>query len=162
MGGTNPYIKPAEYEAATQKFKITFVVHGTETTFEVSRECSFQSDRTAGQRAGYRVRQGSISTMRVVASVLARRHVIIREGLDSCSEATDDELDMLDEARGVELNSRLSCQCVPNGTKDLVVEVPNWNRNLIRKMIDRSVLEVQGCRISRPGDSTLRFWSTVR
>jgi ferredoxin, 2Fe-2S len=40
---------------------------------------------------------------------------------------------MLDEARGVELNSRLACQCVPNGTKDIVVEIPKWNRNLVKE-----------------------------
>ena len=60
-------------------------------------------------------------------------HVIVREGLESYNAATDDELDMLDEARGVELNSRLACQCVPNGSANLVVEVPGWNRNLVKE-----------------------------
>ena len=32
-----------------------------------------------------------------------------------------------------EPQSRLACQCVPNGTRDLVVEVPDWNRNLVRE-----------------------------
>ena len=58
-------------------------------------------------------------------------HVIVRQGLKSCNEATDDELDQLDEARGLTPESRLGCQCVPNGTTDVVIEIPNWNRNLI-------------------------------
>ena len=37
-------------------------------------------------------------------------HVIVREGFDSLSEATDDEEDMLDQAFFVEDNSRLGCQ----------------------------------------------------
>jgi 2Fe-2S ferredoxin len=40
---------------------------------------------------------------------------------------------MVEQARGVTLQSRLACQCVPNGTCDLVVEVPAWNRNLVKE-----------------------------
>ena len=32
-----------------------------------------------------------------------------------------------------EEHSRLACQCVPDGSTDLVVEVPSWNRNLVRE-----------------------------
>ena len=60
-------------------------------------------------------------------------HVIVREGLKSCNEPTDDELDQLEEARGVTIESRLGCQCVPNGTCDVVIEIPGWNRNLVRE-----------------------------
>lgn len=60
-------------------------------------------------------------------------HVIIREGIDSCNEATDDEEDMLDMAPGLEPESRLACQCVPDGTQNIVVEVPSWNRNLVKE-----------------------------
>ena len=55
------------------------------------------------------------------------------DGVETCGEASDDELDQLDEAPGIEEHSRLGCQCVPNGTKDVVVDVPNWNRNLVRE-----------------------------
>jgi 2Fe-2S ferredoxin len=27
----------------------------------------------------------------------------------------------------------LSCQCVPNGTTDLVVKIPKWNRNQVKE-----------------------------
>ena len=60
-------------------------------------------------------------------------HVIVRKGLESCSEATEDEEDQLDQAPGLELQSRLACQCVPDGTQDLVVELPGWNRNLVHE-----------------------------
>jgi len=61
-------------------------------------------------------------------------HVIVRKGLDSCSEKEEDEEDMLDEAPGLTLQSRLSCQCVPDGSEDLVVEIPAWNRNLAKEV----------------------------
>jgi ferredoxin, 2Fe-2S len=51
----------------------------------------------------------------------------------SCQAATDDEEDMLDTARAVTPESRLSCQCVPNGTMDLTVVIPAWNKNLVKE-----------------------------
>ena len=60
-------------------------------------------------------------------------HVIVKGGLDSCNEATDDELDQLEEARGLTMQSRLSCQTVPNGTTDLKVVIPAWNVNLVKE-----------------------------
>ena len=60
-------------------------------------------------------------------------HVIVREGLDTCNEISDDEDEMLDEAPGLTLKSRLACQCIADGSQDLVVEIPAWNRNLARE-----------------------------
>ncbi len=62
-------------------------------------------------------------------------HVKIREGLDFFSEASEDEEDRLDDARDVELCSRLACQAVlQEETVDLIkVEVPFWNVNLVQE-----------------------------
>lgn len=60
-------------------------------------------------------------------------HVVVRQGLDSCNEATEEEEDQLDEAVGLTPQSRLACQCVPSGRSHLVVEIPAWNRNLVRE-----------------------------
>lgn len=60
-------------------------------------------------------------------------HIVVREGFDSCNESEDAEEDQLDKAPGVTIQSRLACQCIANGKKNLVVEVPNWNRNRVRE-----------------------------
>ena len=60
-------------------------------------------------------------------------HVIIRKGLSDCNKSTEDEDDQLDKAPGLTPQSRLSCQCLPKGNQDLIVEVPNWNRNLVKE-----------------------------
>ena len=57
-------------------------------------------------------------------------HVIVREGFDSLSEATDDEEDMLDKAWGLEPDSRLGCQAVV-AEQDLVVEIPKYTINMV-------------------------------
>ena len=60
-------------------------------------------------------------------------HVVVKEGLESCNEATDAELDELDEAPGITPKSRLGCQTVPDGTTDIVVEIPDWNKNYAKE-----------------------------
>lgn len=57
-------------------------------------------------------------------------HVIIREGSDSLSEASEVEEDMLDKAWGLEPESRLSCQAVV-GDEDLVIEIPKYTINMV-------------------------------
>ena len=60
-------------------------------------------------------------------------HVIVKEGLETCPEAEDGEEDMLDMAPGLTPQSRLACQCIPDGSVDLVVEIPDWNRNMVKE-----------------------------
>jgi len=60
-------------------------------------------------------------------------HVIVREGFDSCPEASENEEDMLDNAPGLSPTSRLACQAVPDGSCDVVVEIPDWNRNYAKE-----------------------------
>jgi 2Fe-2S ferredoxin len=56
-------------------------------------------------------------------------HVYVEAGGDTAPEPIEEEEDMLDFAPAVRSNSRLSCQCVPNGSQDVVVEIPSWKRN---------------------------------
>jgi 2Fe-2S ferredoxin len=60
-------------------------------------------------------------------------HVVVKEGFPTIPEPTEREQDYLDMAPGLTATSRLACQSVPNGSGDLVVIVPNWNRNLARE-----------------------------
>lgn len=59
-------------------------------------------------------------------------HVIVREGFDSLTEASDEEEDLLDKAWGLEPLSRLSCQ-VEVGEVPLVVEIPRYTINMARE-----------------------------
>jgi 2Fe-2S ferredoxin len=40
---------------------------------------------------------------------------------------------MLDEAPALTPDSRLSCQCVPDGSADVEVVIPRWNRNQVKE-----------------------------
>lgn len=59
-------------------------------------------------------------------------HVIIRQGFDSLVEPTELEEDLLDQAWGLEADSRLSCQALM-ADEDLVVEIPKYTINHARE-----------------------------
>ncbi len=56
-------------------------------------------------------------------------HLIVREGFDSLEEPEMEEEDMLDQAWGLEPESRLGCQALV-GEDDLVIEIPKYTINL--------------------------------
>lgn len=61
-------------------------------------------------------------------------HVYIEEGEDAFNEPTDEELDRVEEAPGLQVNSRLSCQCKFQKETQVVVRVPAWNRNAVKEV----------------------------
>jgi len=119
----------------SKKFKVTYVVAGSSRTFEVD-----SNDRPSGGTG----EPGSVLDMAMAldvdidhacggVSACSTCHVVVRQGLQSCNESSDSEEDQLDKAPGLTPQSRLACQCIPSGDTDLVVEVPSWNRNLVRE-----------------------------
>ena len=56
-------------------------------------------------------------------------HVHVKQGADNLSPPDEDELDRLDMAADLRLESRLGCQALVTG--DVTVEIPAWNRNYI-------------------------------
>jgi 2Fe-2S ferredoxin len=132
MAGVNPYITPVQRRPVS-KYKVTFLPMNV--TVEVDPR------RT---RYGHNGLELSLLDIAEGAGVeidhacggvcaCSTCHVIIREGQTTCGLPTEDESDQLDNAPGVELTSRLACQCVPDGRADVVVEVPDWNRNAVRE-----------------------------
>jgi 2Fe-2S ferredoxin len=133
MGGTNPYIKGSEISGPKQKYSIMFLPEGK--TIEVDPS-DMPSDGTG--------LPGSILDIALASGVdidhacggvcaCSTCHIIVQEGFETCNSSTDDEEDQLEKAPGLTPRSRLACQCIPNGTKNIVVKVPNWNRNLVRE-----------------------------
>ena len=137
MAGVNPYIEKVQAAKAQKPFKVTFVDEETGQVTEVPVDPATFPFGHIGQ-------DGSVLDIATEAGVEINHscggvcacstcHVYVQEGLGSCSKATEDEEDMLDEAPALTPESRLSCQCVPNGTQDLRVVIPKWNRNLVKE-----------------------------
>ncbi len=65
-------------------------------------------------------------------------HVYVEAGMDCLREPTEAEEDRVEEAPGLQRNSRLSCQCdivrQPATGQRIVVRVPGWNRNAVKEV----------------------------
>ena len=57
-------------------------------------------------------------------------HIIVRDGFNDLNEALEVEEDMLDKAWGLEPNSRLSCQTIPD-KGSFTVELPKYTINQV-------------------------------
>ncbi len=60
-------------------------------------------------------------------------HIYVKQGESLLSEADDDELDRVEEAAGLQMNSRLSCRTVIEENGEIHIIVPAWNRNAVKE-----------------------------
>jgi ferredoxin, 2Fe-2S len=137
MGGVNPYIDPAKTVKATKPFRVTFHIEetGERRIFE-AKPADIPYGRTGLEGSLLDLAEGAgleIDHACGGVCACATCHVKVSEGLKSCNPATEDEEDQLDSARDVDTESRLSCQCVPDGSCDVVVTIPAWNKNFVKE-----------------------------
>jgi 2Fe-2S ferredoxin len=137
MGGVNPYIKKMPAKRPSKPYTVTFIDEAT----GASKTYRMNPDTFPYGHIGL---DGSLLAIAEEAGVEINHscggvcacstcHVYVTLGLTSCSAATEDEEDMLDEAPALTPESRLSCQCVPDGNSDVVVVIPKWNRNQVKE-----------------------------
>lgn len=67
-----------------------------------------------------------------MVAACATCHVYVREGGASLSQPDDEENDQLDQAWGLQAQSRLAC-CVKVRDADLTIELPRHSRNHARE-----------------------------
>jgi 2Fe-2S ferredoxin len=136
MGGQNPYIEDANAQLPARKYTVTFVdeQEGEHVVGVDPARIPYSDHGLPGSLLDIALAHG-VEIDHACGGVCACStcHVVVKEGLDACNEASEEEEDRLDAAYGLTAKSRLACQCVPNGTKDLLVVVPSWNRNLARE-----------------------------
>jgi 2Fe-2S ferredoxin len=133
MGGINPFIKPVEAKLPTQKYTITFMPMNEKVVID-PKELPYSRDGQPGSILEIALGH-DIQIDHACGGVCACStcHVIVRSGMESIPGATEDEEDQLDNAPGLTPFSRLACQAVPDGSTDVVVEIPDWNRNMVKE-----------------------------
>jgi 2Fe-2S ferredoxin len=133
MGGTNPYIKTPDTALPKQKYTIEFLPEGKKIVVD--------PDHIPTSGTGL---PGSILDIALASGIdidhacggvcaCSTCHIIVRKGLESSPSSEEAEDDQLEKAPGLTHQSRLACQMVPDGTQDVVVEIPKWNRNAVRE-----------------------------
>src|ERR1043165_1187474 len=104
MGGQNPYIQDAEIRLPTKKFNVTFVDEQKhQHVVEVDpAKIPFGDHGLPGSLLDIAMGNG-VEVDHACGGVCACStcHVIVRQGLKTCSEGTDDEEDQLEEAPGL-------------------------------------------------------------
>jgi ferredoxin, 2Fe-2S len=127
--GVNPFIDDPAPPPPTRAYRLS--VKGTDTVIDVD------PDKLPDLHDGH---PGSILQLLLDAGVdldhvcggvvaCSTCHVYVQAGFDSAPEPIEEEEDMLDLAPRVRESSRLACQCVPDGSADVEIEIPTWNRN---------------------------------
>ena len=134
MGGRNPYFDEFEgIEAPTEKYTVTFLPMNV--TFEVNPDdLPYGDTGLPGSILDIALKNG-IEIDHACGGVCACStcHSIVEDGEETLSEMSEGEDDQLSYAPGQTPSSRLSCQAVANGARNLVVFVPDWNRNAVRE-----------------------------
>lgn len=133
MGGTNPYIQQPNVTLPTRKYKITYLP--MDVTVEVDPDkFPYEHNGLPGSLLDIALGHG-VDIDHACGGVCACStcHVVVKQGLETINEALEEEDDQLENAPGLHPHSRLACQCVPNGMSDVVVVIPEWNRNLVQE-----------------------------
>ena len=133
MAGSNPYIPKTSTEGPQHPYSITFLPDAKVIQVDPANVPT-SATGLPGSILDIALAMG-IDIDHACGGVCACStcHVIVKEGFESCPEASEAEEDQLEKAPGLTPFSRLACQCIANGTQKIVVEVPNWNRNLVRE-----------------------------
>ena len=138
MGGVNPYIEKSNVRLPKRKYRITVINHeadGKITTIDVDPAALPLGDAGLPGSILDILLGNKIDLNHSCGGVCACStcHVYVTVGAKSLNEPGDAELDELDQAPELRPASRLGCQTVPDGSSDITVEIPRWNRNAIRE-----------------------------
>jgi 2Fe-2S ferredoxin len=126
--GVNPFIKESAPLPPKKAYKLT--LKNTGQVFDVDPDNLPDEEGQKGSLLAILLEAG-IGVDHVCGGVVACStcHIYVSKGLDSAPVAIEEEEDQLDFSPALRDESRLACQCVPDGSVDVEVELPEWNRN---------------------------------
>jgi 2Fe-2S ferredoxin len=133
MRGRNPYLDAIAERRPTKPYTITVQPAGI--TVVVDPEKLSDGDHGLPGSILGQLLDAGVDIDHACGGVLACStcHVYVSSGGKSCGDASEEEEDMLDGAPALRSTSRLACQSVPDGSSDIVVEIPAWNRNAVKE-----------------------------
>lgn len=132
--GTNPYIDEEPPPPPKRAYKLTLKNTGQVIDVDPADLPDDHHDGCTGSVLALLLRAG-VDIDHACGGVVACStcHIYVNKGFDSAPEPIEEEEDMLDLAPALNDTSRLACQCVPDGSVDVEVELPAWNRNEVKE-----------------------------
>ena len=124
--GINPFIKSAAPPLPTRPYTLRLVNTGQEFRVE-PEDLPTHEEGHVGSVLSILLHHG-VELDHTCGGVCACStcHVYVRSGIESTNEPIEEEEDQLDFAPALEDDSRLACQCVPDGSQTIEVEIPAW------------------------------------
>ena len=115
-----------DHDHGPKDVKVTFILEDPEGLTD-SDQCEWVVDAARGEHLLEVAVENGINIEHSCGAVCA---------CSTChvSEPTEAEEDRVEEAPGLQRNSRLSCQCDIEGSGPIVVRVPAWNRNAVKEV----------------------------
>ena len=129
--GHNPYLDEDDIPPPTSSYRLK--VRNTGEVFEIDHtNLPEHHDGPKGCLLGLLLANG-VEVDHACGGVVACStcHIYVHKGFDSAPEPIEEEDDQLEFAPAVTDQSRVACQCVPDGSEDVEVEIPAWNRNKV-------------------------------
>ena len=132
--GRNPFLDSEPPPPPTKAYRLTLKNTGEVIDADPQDLPDENTDGAEGSLLALLLRAG-VDVEHACGGVLgcSTCHVYVEEGFDSAPEPVEEEDDMLDMAPALRESSRLACQCVPDGSVDVVVELPSWSRNEVKE-----------------------------
>lgn len=126
----NPYLDEQNTMPPTKSYRVT--LRNTGEVFEVDHEDLPNTEGAPGSILSILL-ANDVDIDHACGGVVACStcHIYVQNGFESTSELIEEEEDQLEFAPAVIDQSRLACQCVPDGSVDVEVEIPSWNRNKV-------------------------------
>lgn len=133
--GKNPYIRDDSPPPPGRAY--TLVVKNTGKVIQVDPADLPDPERFDGQRGALLplLLQAGVELDHACGGVVACStcHIYVNRGYNTAPPPIEEEEDMLDNAPALRATSRLACQCVPDGSSDVEIEIPAWNRNMVKE-----------------------------
>ena len=127
--GINPFIKSAAPPLPTRPYTLRLVNTGQEFRVEPEDLPTHEEGHVGSVLSILLHHRVELDHTCGGVCACSTCHVYVRSGIESTNEPIEEEEDQLDFAPALEDDSRLACQCVPDGSQTIEVEIPAWTRN---------------------------------
>jgi 2Fe-2S ferredoxin len=129
------HLRHSDHDHGPKEVKVTFLLEDPHALTGTDQE-QWETMAAKGEHLLEVAVENGINIEHACGAVCACStcHVYVEQGMDDVSEATEEEEDRVEEAPGLQANSRLSCQCFIEGSGPITVKVPGWNRNAVKEV----------------------------
>lgn len=129
------HMKQGDHDHGPQDVPVTFILEDPEGLTD-TEQVEWRCMAAKGENLLEVALENGINIEHACGGVCACStcHVYLEQGSPEVNEADEDEEDRVEEAPGLQRNSRLACQCRLQGEGPVQIRIPAWNRNAVKEV----------------------------